>query len=282
MLNEFFINSLVDNLKLLEKQSIKLKDDKIISQNNMSKEEINFINNKLNNDIELLSNLNRNKINDNDLNIFVYSLEFKKLEKNINNIFTLLNNDISFYDNKIKKTSTKDNDKSYDFLSNKLIKDEIKRMEINQCLKDINLFKNKNKEIDNLVKLIDLKDLGLLSSQKIVSKINTNNLDDNNYTTNEIKLMSEMSKYIISDAFNEEMEAMENILVSGRFTSSTEQQLLKKAGYTESFNQYLRGTNSINGIAQTTPISKSYYRSVGNQSCHSNCHSDCHGARGWR
>lgn len=281
MLNEFFINSLVDNLKLLEKQSIKLKDDKIISQNNMSKEEIDFINNKLDNDIELLSNLNGNKINDNDLNIFVSSLEFKKLEKNISNIFTLLNSDIAFYDNKIKNTLT-NNEKSYDYLSNKLIKDEIKKFEINLCLKDVDLFKNKNKEIDNLVKLIDLKDLGLLSSKKIEEAINNKTQIDDYYTDNEIKIMSEMSKYLISDA-SENMEAMEAILVSGRFSSSTEKQLLLKAGYSEnSFNQYLRGTNSINSVDKFIDISRRPYRAMRSQHCHGNCHSSCHGARGWR
>lgn len=279
MLSEFFINSVVDNLKILEKQSLKLKDD-VELHNNLSKEEANLLNKILDKDFEILSNLNKNKIIDEELNYFSNSLEFKNLKNNLDNIFTILNNNLTLSNNKIEYFENNSN-VIYDFVSNQIIGEEIRKLEMLKCLQDENLFKTNN--VDMLLRLLHLKDNELISSRKIQNSINNNKetIYGSEYTNNEIKIMSEMVKGLIAEN-SEDIEDISNVnLIAARFTSATEQSLLGKSGYREtSFNQYLRGTNTLHNLISNnrTGINNSQvYRR-----CHSNCHSNCHGSRGWR
>lgn len=275
MLSEFFINSVVANLELLEKQSLKLNLN-VTKQENISKQENILIKQKLDKNLDLFSNFLNEKINDSDIVSFVNSKESKSLLSKLNDINSLLNNNIKIKQEFVQKSDNET--KVYNFMANKLIKDKLKSLNLEYSLKDKDLFKEN--KVESLVALLKVNDNGILNKDKILSNMEKYKDKENTYTNNEVKVMSEMSKYLIS-SLNDDMEAMEAIQVSGRFTSTSEAEILQKSGYAEGYGQYLRGTGSL-GVAQSTAISSSYYSNIRAQSCHSNCHSNCHGARGWR
>lgn len=273
MISEFFVNSVISNLELLEKQSLKLNLN-ILKRENISKQENDLIKEKLENYSEKFSNFVNEKITDTEVSSFVNSKESDSLLNKINDINTLLSNNIKIKQDNIQKSENQS--KVYDFISKKVIKDKIKSLSLEYSLKDKNLFKNN--KVDGLVALLKVNDSGILNKDKVLSNMEKNKHIDNVYTDNEIKVMSEMSKYLIS-SLDDNIEAMEPIQVSSRFSSSKDYRaIMKKGGYAEgNFGQYLRGTSDLN-VPHRVGLNIGYYA----YSCHSNCHSNCHGSRGWR
>ncbi len=273
MISEFFVNSVISNLELLEKQSLKLNLN-ILKRENISKQENDLIKEKLEDNLEKFSNFLNEKITDTEVFSFVNSKESVSLLNKINDINTLLSNNIKIKQDNIQKSENQS--KVYDFISKKVIKDKIKSLSLEYSLKDKNLFKNN--KVDGLVALLKVNDSGILNKDKVLSNMEKNKHIDNVYTDNEIKVMSEMSKYLIS-SLDDNIEVMEPIQVASRFSSSKDYRtIMKKGGYAEgNFGQYLRGTSDLN-VPHRVGLNIGYYA----YSCHSNCHSNCHGSRGWR
>lgn len=273
MISEFFVNSVISNLELLEKQSLKLNLN-ILKRENISKQENDLIKEKLEDNLEKFSNFVNEKITDTEVSSFVNSKESDSLLNKINDINTLLSNNIKIKQDNIQKSENQS--KVYDFISKKVIKDKIKSLSLEYSLKDKDLFKNN--KVDGLVALLKVNDSGILNKDKVLSNMEKNKHIDNVYTDNEIKVMSEMSKYLIS-SLDDNIEVMEPIQVASRFSSSKDYRaIMKKGGYTEGhFGQYLRGTSDLN-VPKRVGLNIGYYA----YSCHSNCHSNCHGSRGWR
>lgn len=279
MISDFFINSVFDNLKMMESESLKLNQN--IKTQELSKEEVNKIKDKFEKNRDFFSNLLNGKISDNDIYSFERTKKCNNLLQDVDNIFLVMNNQILFDNNKLKYND--DNEEIYNYFSYKIIKEKIKTLDFEFSLKDINLFKNNDVSI--LTKLLDLDSENLIKKELLNKSIEENkDYKNKNYTDNEIKVMSEMSKYLIGNLNKDEIEVMKPILISGRFSSVSESETLRKAGYrtTEGYSQYLRGTQSIEGVSQSTTINSGYYANLAYQSCHEACHQSCHGSRSWR
>lgn len=286
MISEFFINSVFENLKIMESENLKIKQN--IKTENITQNEITKIKNKYDKDKELFSHLLSGKISDMDIYSFDGTKECKTLLKDIDNILFVMNNNILFDSNKINFNDIPKKNDIYNYLSYKIIKDNIKTLDLEYSLKDVNLFKNN--DIGFLIKLLELKSENLLENSLIKKSMSDNKEKTNlNYSNNEIKVMSEISKYLIGDINNDEIEVMSPILISNLFSSINEEDSLLKAGYksTDEFSQYLRGTQSINSVSETNTSNNnttSYTKLVPVvvHTCHSSCHSSCHNSRGWR
>ena len=121
MISEFFVNSVISNLELLEKQSLKLNLN-ILKRENISKQENDLIKEKLENYLEKFSNFENEKITDTEVSSFVNSKESDSLLNKINDINTLLSNNIKIKQDNIQKSENQS--KVYDFISKKVIKDK--------------------------------------------------------------------------------------------------------------------------------------------------------------